>query len=218
MLRPVSYLLCVISNDEYARNLLFGVRKDSPQLCTFRGEDATTEPKRIIAVGMSLGSVMLIDGIACAPREAQKAAGEVMKQLQALFMLSNQLPVSRLGDISALPAPDEPEPAVSPEFVKLLRMRCERREPHVAPPSQPKCLPLEIVAVTDPNDVVGYFIGQPQIPPGAGSPYAVWPNVLVHNARWAVPGLAAHPVNAHTDYVRNDDVVEIIACGVPARC
>lgn len=218
MLRPVSYLLCVISNDAYVERLFGAPMSSHPAPCPFLKEDEKSRPKRIVAVGMSLGSVMLIDGIAYPLPEGRRAAGEVMKQMQALFMLSNQLPVSRLADIRAFPSQDEPEPAVSPEFVKLLQMRCERGDPHVALPSQPECPPLEIVAVTDPNDVVGYFIWHPQIPPDAGLPYAVWTNALVHNARWAVPWLAANPVNAHVDHAKNDDVIEIIACDVPTRC
>lgn len=135
-------------------------------------------------------------------------------------MLSNQLPVSRLAGIRAFPSQAEPapQPVVPPEFVKLLQKRCERADALVSPSPQPKCPFLEIVAVTDPNDVAGYFIWHAQIPPDAGSPHAVWTNALVHNAHWALPWLAANPMSAHTAHAENDDVIEIIACGVPAQC
>ena len=217
LLRPVRFLLCAISDDGYANDLL-GNRDGLPR-CDFKKQALQTRPqKRIVAVGMSLGSVMLIDGIARARGDAKTAADAVMAQMEALFMLSNQVPVSRLADIRALPSADAPEPVVSREFVDLLHQRCARREPLSSRASVPKCSPLEIVAVTDPNDVAGYFIWQAQIPPDAEWPYATWTNALVHNARWAVPGLVANPVHAHEDHAENRDVIYIIACGVPAQC
>jgi hypothetical protein len=225
MLTPVSDLLCAITNDNFTSKVLAG-QLGAGELCAA----GIGGPKRIVVVGMSLGSVMLIDGIA-RPYEKKKPAenpevqiaAAVIRQMRAVFMLSNQLPVSRLGDISMFPEPATPQPAASKALVGLLEERCKLptalgTQRGGAEPTICILPPLEIVAVTDPNDVAGYFISAAQIPEGAGLPYATWTNALVHNAHWAIPWLYANAVQAHEDHAYNPDVIDMIACGVPANC
>jgi hypothetical protein len=181
----------------------------------------------VALISESLGSYMLFDAIEALNRaDANSPAGEpLFSRLRQFYMFANQIPLLELAELR--PRPGAPTAAPSLESAKLsafldrvrrwrgARFRAPRRSegaaPEIAPPETPP--PLEIVAFTDPNDLLSYELNRRNYRGEGADPHAFeTSNVLYPNAT-AWLGLFADPLTAHTGYSSDPEVLDLVACG-----
>lgn len=127
---------------------------------------------------------------------------------------ANQLPLLRLATMSRpIPSVEAPErlalSAALPEGVESMLRETARRRPAAAPR-------IEVVAVSDPNDLLGYAL-PPDVGQGLDNVLRVT-NVVHSVAKCGYFFVAAHPLKAHTGYLDDDAVLELLVCGEPASC
>ena len=176
----------------------------------------------VALISESLGSYMLFDAIEGLNRgHADLPAGEpLFSRLRLFYMFANQIPLLELAELK--PRPGAPAAAPSIESAKLnafldrVRRWRETRAarpptgvgPEAAPPE-----PLEIVAFTDPNDLLSYELSRRNYRLAGEDPHAFeTSNVLYPNAT-AWLGLFADPLTAHTGYSDDPEVLDLVACG-----
>ena len=159
----------------------------------------------LVVVAESLGSKMLFDALSSMLESNQartQALGrQASRRLALVFMAGNQLPILGLAEQTvaerAMPSQDALE--------RFLALRRRQRTPRADTIAR-----LDIVAFTDPNDVLSYRL----LPARYAAPDVMVANVLVSNDKtWL--GLIENPMTAHLDYLANPDVGTLIACGYP---
>ncbi len=164
-------------------------------------------------VSHSLGSRIVVDSLAgiaeLGATEAQTLQPEMLKRWRALrdesfpiYMLSNQLLLLQLGRV---------KPAVTGEFDAYCRAGGSKY-------AQRQFKGVNLVAFTDPNDIMSYAI-----PPGFTDEYMdsrlcpSMANVLVNVAPInSILGLGefANPLRAHSEYDDDERVVALISHGI----
>lgn len=165
----------------------------------------------LFLVAESLGSKILADALI--PKDATSAEFEALAALattRQIFMAANQIPILDLAvpfgtRASASAAPDKPA-------IERLRDAIQNRRTDLFQMRGFDVVPEEdilIVAFTDPNDLLSYRI------PEARTSSII--NVLVSNApTWFT--LIEDPMAAHTGYLANKKVWELISCGSDLTC
>lgn len=145
----------------------------------------------------SLGSAIAFDAIAELDRDTPGTAGLSPRLLLAraasFFMLANQLPLLNLNS----PERDE-------SVVRVLGTVDEE---------QTFRFPLEVVNISDPNDVLSYPVSELL---ALQFPKHRFVNVSTSLSWRLLGGLAAYPRSAHTGHVTNRQVIRMIAEGWPA--
>ena len=180
----------------------------------------------VALISESLGSYMLFDAIeALNCGGVNSPAGEpLFSRLRQLYMFANQIPLLELADLK--PRPSAPGAGPSLESTKLnafldrvrrwrgARVRAQGRPAGAGPEAAPpETQPLEIVAFTDPNDLLSYELNRRNYRQAGADPHAFeTSNVLYPNAT-AWLGLFADPLSAHTGYSKNPEVLDLVACG-----
>jgi hypothetical protein len=169
----------------------------------------------LVIIAESLGSKVAFDALwKLIANDSTAAAGQrTFDRTAQIFMEANQLPILALADkgldgVNAL----RPESAgasgggypVDP-LASLIRVR---RANIMALDGKPRAAP-QVVAFTDPNDLLSYILA-----PGPHSQAAGYPvvDVVLSNDRTYL-GLAELPTTAHTGYGSNKAVQRFIACG-----
>ena len=156
---------------------------------------AATAPNNMVIITESLGSKIAFDAI----RELRKmgdlqkrAADRTLERTVQIFMTANQLPILSLAD-QYLNSDAPPDPLDA-----LLQTRKSDR-------------PLNVVAFTDPNDLLSYaLVKQPKVN------YRVTDVIVSNDTTYF--GYAEHPANAHRHYRENSEVIRRIACGSSGVC
>lgn len=165
--------------------------------------------RTLAVVAESLGSKILFDALSSMLESRQprtQALGQqAARRLGLLYMAGNQLPILDLSRQDIERRPDTrstgPQDALQ-HFLELRR--------HQAAPRAESVARLAVVAFTDPNDLLSYRL----LPARYAAPDVAVADVLVSNARtWL--GLIENPVTAHLDYLANQEVADLIACGYP---
>jgi hypothetical protein len=185
--------------------------QSDPRLCD--GGEANI-PTAIIT--HSLAGYMLMDAMSdiynpvssSRVPDKRSAAFKVGSFLNQIFMLANQL---KMLDLSTR-TDEEQTSRVADRF------RATWDAVHVArPETEGKRPSRQILAISDPNDILSWEITRNEIRQ---------PGVTVANVYLGTTGelfgfyhlpiwqLAASPVSAHTNYLQDDDVMDIIACGM----
>ena len=160
----------------------------------------------LVVVAESLGSKMLFDALSAMleswdPHMRSLGQGAA-RRLGLLFMGGNQLPILSLAEQPSTLRTAAPQDALQ-RFLDLRRRQGDRRMEALRR--------LAVVAFTDPNDLLSYRL----LPARYAAPDVAVAEVLVSNdATWL--GLVEYPVTAHMDYLMNQDVGVMIACGWPA--
>lgn len=141
------------------------------------------------------------------------AAAKVLARADLLFMLANQLALLDLTTLTQYPPP--PAPPTSAATTKKLESRGILNAVLQYWPSQRNnSFPLhQIVAISDPNDILSYKVSSRDIPGPLAEKNVVVANVYLGVARnWF--DLLAWPPAAHLNYLTNNDVMDIITCGM----
>jgi hypothetical protein len=156
----------------------------------------------------SLGGYMLMDAMSDVynrrknkvERDPRSAAEKVGRDLNQFFMLANQL---KLLDLTTRRTESQPTMMVE-------NFRASWREANSSHKRQ-------LVAISDPNDILSFQVTAAEI----DKPQFNATNVYLGTAgeffglyRAPILPLAASPVDAHENYLKDDDVMDIIVCGM----
>ena len=169
-------------------------------------------------VTFSLGSKIVfdvVDEMDAAPEGSGR--DKIVDRTASFFMLANQLPLLGLGNVS--PTTTRPaEGGAVPGYESMLRFVRRKHvraasQPQAAVSTQPAGGGLSIVAVSDPNDLFSYTI-----PPYVKQQFpATFVNVQISVAKtgYWIPseGYVANPMEAHTGYGHDQDVIKLIVEG-----
>ena len=143
--------------------------------------------------------------------EQRSAAVKVGSYLNQIFMLTNQL---KMLDLTTRTSEEQ-----SSEVMKRFRgnwdaiQSKQKRPEHELPQRQ-------ILAISDPNDILSW-----EVTKGETSDFerrhATIANIYLGTTgeifgldRIPIWQVAASPISAHTNYLSNDDVMDIVACGM----
>ncbi|MBE0548487.1 MAG: hypothetical protein IH627_12750 [Rubrivivax sp.] len=167
---------------------------------------ASSASKPIVFISESLGSKVAFDAIyklQTSPDAAEEAAGvRIFDRFAQVFMGANQLPILALADqdisdgVKARGLSDYPADSLG----ALLGSRTLRS-------SVMAQRPLQVVAFTDPNDLLSYALARST----SEISFDVI-DVIVSNES-TLFGLFERPDTAHTGYLKNGVVTKLIACG-----
>lgn len=197
------------------------------------GDDQT--PTAIIT--HSLGGYMVMDAIdeeltrnaGAQILNEETAAAKVLRSMQLIYMLANQLALLDMTTIASYPSPEPQSESVKPGQQapqiptgrRLLdRFSSEwasiKRSPYRAP-FVGRSASLQIVAFSDPNDILSYLVrhddlGLPSDDADSGNRY--FTNVYMPNEEIEVPFLFSDPFGAHTGYLTNKAVIDLLVCGM----
>jgi hypothetical protein len=191
--------------------------------CDFRAPGKTSVP--IIMITASLGSALVFDTLNelfTKGGDKTRSAIQVAGTATQIYMFANQLPFFELRSLK-LPSKetwldDYPCPKDSPiesandatsrGLAGFLEIRRLARGPQETGELEPT--PLSVVAFSDPNDLLTYFISDRVKQHCSDIRFA---NVSVTNAHALWLFLAANPVRAHTGYGENDKVIRMVLEG-----
>lgn len=167
---------------------------------------ASGETKPIVFISESLGSKVAFDAIyklQNSGEKAENAAGaRIFDRFAQVFMGANQLPMLALadqvvgGEVTLQRAADYPIDPLS----ALVGSRKAR-------PSVMTSQPMQIVAFTDPNDLLSYALVRS---PSTLS-FDVIDVIVSNDSTWF--GFIERPDTAHAGYRANAAVTKLIACG-----
>lgn len=156
----------------------------------------------------SLGSTIMIDAFEALSGEARILA---RRNIRGIYLMSNQYPLLALANPSTRAPRDLrlAEESVAAPVVDLGSLASFL----AAPPRTlgSRNVPQTwVIAITDPNDILGY-----RIPPSSLPDVRVG-NVLVSNAPTLL-GLVSHPLGAHTGWQESPQVFDLLVHGSPMR-
>ncbi|WP_447979481.1 hypothetical protein [Candidatus Nitrospira bockiana] len=135
-----------------------------------------------------------------------RAAEKFAADTSTVFMLGNQLPLLRLGDVG------EPSSGGLPPSVEtFVTLRYEERRKVKAVVRES----LQIVSFSDPNDLLSYPIPESFIDelPLAMRDKLLLTNVMVRVVEPGVMKKFADPLQAHTGYAAHPTVIQLMTCG-----
>jgi hypothetical protein len=181
---------------------------NSPKTCT-GGE--TGMPTAVIT--HSMGAYMLMDatcdlaGPSCETGTGSNgnAAEQMLGDLKYFAWLANQISFLDMTTLTSYPADADTATTAAPRgpFQRLHpflnRWRARRNQS-----------PLEIVALSDPNDLLSFYVSQDDI---ADMDVKIH-NVILSNSEWNWLGIFANPVTAHDGYLANNTAMRVVACGM----
>jgi hypothetical protein len=73
--------------------------------------------------------------------------------------------------------------------------------------------PLEIVAFTDPNDLLSYKISRATLAEAGATPASYSASNVLYPVAPSYFGVFADPLTAHTGYSSNAEVLDLVICG-----
>lgn len=198
---------------------LLGGMLDDRGVCRFADDSA---PAALVFVTESLGSKVLFDAVRRLRERAEGADPGAEERLeaavgrtQAVYMLANQVPLLDLAE-AAVDLPDagrEESAVVEPrsslhDFLNILR--AGRDESATRSEEMRAFERVEVIAFTDPNDLLSYRLLPDEIGMDPSSVRLV--NVIVSNApAWL--GFVERPDSAHMGYRTNAAVAELLVHG-----
>lgn len=156
----------------------------------------------VFAVTHSLGSMMLFEALGEMTHARESHLRQAFTQrLACVFMLANQLPLLSFSRRYSPPRDYQIDSSLRPlaEFIEDDRDR-----------------PLAVVAFTDPNDLLSYFLPEnwrTLLFPEVGEKF-YFVNFPVRNTR-SFLGIFANPAPAHTGYWSNRQIIRAIVGGRP---
>ncbi len=171
----------------------------------FQSED------RFMIITHSLGSKMTFDslnvlaGIGSGPAASKFAADRIRDlagQTRYLIMFANQIPLLRLGDpmktntVSGERIVEQAEPVQ--QFINLREQSKEKQ-------------PLQIIAVTDPNDILSYPLQTNDLASETISQLEFGNIFIANTPAWL--GFIANPTAAHADYFVNERLIKLLLNG-----
>jgi hypothetical protein len=169
----------------------------------------------LVIVAESLGSKVAFDALwKLLANDSTAAAGQrTIDRTAQIFMQANQLPILALADkrldgTNALRAESAGAPGGGYPVDPIASLMRVRRASIMAVDGKPAAVP-QVVAFTDPNDLLSYILAPSPHSQAAGYPVV---DVVLSNDKTYL-GLAELPTTAHTGYGSNKAVQRLIACG-----
>lgn len=179
-----------------------GGRLTDSTSCEF-AEKEPSETRRSI-VAESLGSKIIADavlGLKAAPGQEIEFQGR-LSTIRQIYFIANQIPILSLATKKAGPK------GTLARMVDRIQSAAVRNKTPTT---------IQVVAFTDPNDLLSYRLTENQVDPEK----TTLVNVIVSNDWTFTPLIPAfsleRPDTAHCDYRRNKDVVAMIAVGNPGH-
>jgi hypothetical protein len=200
---PVEQALCRIITD----TPLDGRPCNPPASADFNGE--------IVVITHSLGSRMIFDAIEA--HQYGRWIDRFKNRVTQLYMLANQLPLLDMGEYDgverkdATATPLTAQDRVSSEKSAAPGHVIEGLRALLAAPLECIGCPTNrsIVAFSDPNDLLSYPLPRAFTDRYQGKFF----NVLTNVATFIWAGIVVHPLDAHTNYERDDSVLDMLAQG-----
>ena len=181
---------------------------------------AAEETAWLFFVSHSLGSKILFDSLYQLTKDPKTAAAgrQTFARTVQVFMEANQLPLLALAidpnqvtaaSVATGRAAEQPVDSLD----ALVREIPERSLRQGGLPVEPKRKPVQfqVVAFTDPNDVLSYILTGSVV--GQKASYHFIDVAVSNHSTWF--GTLEDPIGAHLDYEKNRDVQDLIACGRP---
>jgi hypothetical protein len=182
-------------------------------VCSSATLPATDHTPPTILIGHSQGSYMIMDALTDLADSDSKTAKPAVAQAtftstKFFYMLANQL---ALLDLSTVPAPPSAKVGGHPRrSAKLLHDFADRwsRAQRGVRNSKGLFGVQQIIAISDPNDILSFLVAPDEIGNSNIPVYNVYlPNVVSF-------GFYADVWNAHVGYLSNGQDVDVIACGM----
>ena len=224
---PIEYALCFMLNDPLTavalRKPIDPGKACVPFLEGTVARDSSGE-RAIVIVTESLGSTMVWetlvamheDGTPLTPNPLRSVALQVLGHTRMVFMLANQLPLLRLGSVQEPSTSDEISAGAERKAPTALPKQIGSLLQKTAPLRTYEAKVIDVVAFTDPNDLLGYKIPQHLVQDFRE--YLRLTNVTISVARWGYFFIVADPLKAHIGHIDNDRILTMIICGFPAYC
>jgi hypothetical protein len=170
-------------------------------------QDSGRNNDPIAIITHSLGSYMVTDTLNT--MDDQTAAKKYAAHVNQIFMLANQLPMLELSDRANFRS----EPAgVMTGFSQL---REAGRQQHMR--NEPR-RELEIVAFSDPNDLLSYELRKHDLEDGTTNGASIKGfNVRYTDEHWSILGVVSSPGNAHVNWWTDSRVPGFLADGLDAN-
>jgi hypothetical protein len=154
------------------------------------------------------------------PYDARRFVG----QTSTIYMLANQIPLLELSDVNNPPSEKKPSAsvAVSDSGSQLMKQFAKVRAAQ-APAGKhgvPLELDLNLVAFSDPNDLLSYPISDADVLTRGRAPeniHVSYGNVTYSLARWSLFWIVVDPIKAHTGHASSNKVLNLIVHGHNAR-
>lgn len=157
----------------------------------------------------SLGGYIFMDAMhdIYKHRKRGNAASAVGHYLDQVFMLANQL---KMLDLTT-----RRYELLSSQFAKTFHE--EWTAMHAERPRAPYASKRQLLAISDPNDILSWEVTKSEF----NRPDTTVANVYLGTTgeffgvfHTPILGVAANPVAAHLNYLADDDVMDIVACGI----
>jgi hypothetical protein len=188
-----------------------------------------TESVRTAVITHSLAGYMLMDAIydlsgddPAVPRIpfTNNAGLKLVTSLDQFYMLANQLELLTLTTLDAAPSLAVQPSTGSVTENRPLRLTIKRMLQHwrfrhseyARTISGRFERPQQLVAVSDPNDVLSYLV----LPSDIDDPQTAFYNVFLPNGELNLFDIFVDPISAHTGYLHNDRVMDLVVCGMKA--
>lgn len=198
--RSVSQALCLLSDQRWEDLADEGQWQCQPQ----RSDYPRYPDDPLVVISHSMGSRIVVDALTefSAAESARPVADHWRQRVVPLFMLSNQLQLLQLG-------------RHAPEITEARDQYCG---PQATAAGQRRLKRLDIVAVTDPNDLLSYPVPQPFIDQFIDS--RLCPELT--NVSFTVTnpvdlfgiGQFAMPMDAHKGYLDHPELIQLLAHGL----
>lgn len=209
-----------------AIELSTGYRASSRTVEALRAK-AATEETPLFLVTESLGSKIFFDSLLLMVCKDPKLVAQTVRRTAQFFMAANQIPILSLAaPLLTTPAcpeieatgtqadgsPVDPEDSLS-RLIELFGPGQRQFMQRLLPARKPIVDRLEVVAFTDPNDLLSYPLTHSRQARGAKYRSV---DVIVSNAYTWI-GALENPLKAHQDYLFKPKVRSVIACGLPLK-
>jgi hypothetical protein len=193
-----------------------GKRTSNAPSCNFASSETEDDSSANLAlISESLGSKILFDAIrelqdaqtAAAPdEESTLGLLAALSRSQSIFLLANQLPLLGLADGPGEEMSDEAAPGSLSEGIDLILFAKDNGPDYSGIPEK-----LEIVAFSDPNDLLSYRLLPSMLDVTDAEKVRIFNVIASNNATWF--GFVANPDSAHTTYLQQAGVESLLVNG-----
>jgi hypothetical protein len=183
--------------------------------------DQTSPNDSIILIASSLGSKMTFDTVDRLV-DSSSTVAHFSERTTDVLMLANQIALLSLATDTNLSATFHPERSLRRflEHSRNLKNARRQRSPARAEPENTNQITINVVAATDPNDLLSYPVSTNNLPSEELSPTnrvrISVSNIYKYNAS-AILGVFEDPVSAHTHYDQNSWLVKQLVHGFSAK-
>jgi hypothetical protein len=176
--------------------------------------DSKTNDDPIAIITHSLGSYMVLDTLKTMSEtngasENAQTAESYASRVNQIFMMANQIPMLDLSDRTNF---DTETSGRLTAFFKLHEAGGKRPHPKRSRPE------LQIVALSDPNDLLSFKLRKRDINEEAGQETATGEIMKAYNLtytveHWSIVGVFAWPTSAHVNWWTDSRVPQLLAFG-----